>query len=938
MERRDTFLWLDTGEGENGEMELRVKCKSPAEGQVHFRITGPGNLLREESRAISGTEIAFPCPGVELWDPEHPWLYEVSVSLEQDGVCTSRAQQRIGFRSLERKGQVLLWNHRPLKLKGICYRERKGDSEGTRRDLELFAAANVNFLRGIYGPFSEELLRVCDEMGFLVEDTAAFYDVGDTAPATQDLPHLREEYLGAVEEMLSVGSHTSILIWSLGHDCVWGANFRHAAEALRSVDPVRPLTFHLPMSVPQEDTVLDIWPVHYIDWKQPFDRCYDQMVIFHTPGAENEIGYMTAQADCRMPVLHEVWSPVACHNRDEIEKDPYIRKFWGESIRRFAEKSRSTEGCLGGAVLAGVDEDGSFEGMGRYEWGILDRNHIPKPEYEELRAAYAPVAVKSLCRENGRLILELENRFLFSDLSECRMIINGKEILDCGLQGAPGTVVRCCVDTENTQDIIIWIVSKDGRMEYASCRSRGQKRVCFLQQGEERESTGQENPGRKGGAEGGELTISREKEALIVSNAFYSYRFDRKTCLLTSAYAGSRQLLAGGPYLNCTGLLLGEWEGTGLDAGYADGRVQVTIEGSYRGVLSIRFILLLAGDGTLDTFNEVKELFRHLPHNVKAQIGMAPGGLNEKGAAYLLPENVAVTREDAGTYADENENRGAENTAESNMESVAEGNAGSATERSTESAAEGNMENAAKGSTESAVERNTESAAERNTAGCKDEYVRGDHVRICTPQARVRIEPAPWYTPEAMVDDRDPRMEFHGTWLLMDDYCGDYQGTETMSRTAGDSMSLRFRGTGVRLYGPLDINCGMCDVYLDGELIAENVDQYPDKVDLLGASRGYEKRYGLLLAQAHDLPEGEHELVVKVNGRKAPGAQNTYTSIDYAVLEGSAYRVGKRLNVDLDYNFVRLVRGCYKRPRVELVPGLREGFRMKLAAGCDGEV
>lgn len=48
--------------------------------------------------------------------------------------------------------------------------------------------------------------------------------------------------------------------------------------------------------------------------------------------------------------------------------------------------------------------------------------------------------------------------------------------------------------------------------------------------------------------------------------------------------------------------------------------------------------------------------------------------------------------------------------------------------------------------------------------------------------------------------------------------------------------------------------------------------------------------------------------------------------------------MGKRLNVDLDYNFIRLVRGCYKRPRVELVPGLREGFRMKLAAGCDGEV
>lgn len=850
MKKTDTFLWLDTREGEKGEMELVVKCMPSMEAQVHFQITGPGYASMEESRAFSGEEIAFSCPDVELWDPEHPRLYQVSVKIEKDGACVAQAEQRVGFRVLERKGKLLLWNRRPLKLKGICYRERKGDLEGTKKDLALFAAANVNFLRSIYAPFSEELLELCDEMGFLVENTAPFHDVGDAAPATQDLPHLREEYLVAVEDMISVGSHTSILIWSLGHNCVWGANFRHAAEFLRSVDLVRPLTFHLPMSVPQEDTELDIWPVHYIDWKQPFDLCYDQMVIFHTPGAENEIGYMTAKAECQLPVLHEVWSPVACHNRDEIEQDGYIRKFWGESIRRFAEKSWGTEGCLGGAVLAGVDEDGSFESMGKYEWGILDRNHIPKPEYEELRGAYAPVVMKSFRREKGRLILEIENRFLFMNLSECKILVNGKEIGNDEWKGAPGCTAVCSVDAEKKEDVTICIVSKEGGREYASFRCPGDAG---------------EKPGQRGKAGGSGLAISWEMEALIISNDFYSYRFDRKECLLTAAYAGNRQILAGGPWLNCTGLLLGEWVGEALDAEYTDGRVQVTIEGSYRGVLSIRFILLIAGDGTLDTFYEVKELWRHMPHNVKAQIGMAPGGLNEKGVAYLLPGDIEV------------------------MEEKEEGH-----------------------------------------SAC---------VQICSRQeVRVRVEQAPWYTKEAMVDDRDPRMVFRGSWLSMDDYCGDYCGTETMSRVTGDSMSLRFKGTGVRLYGPLDINCGMCDVYLDGELIAENVDQYPDKVDLQGASRGYEKRYGLLLAQVHDLPEEEHELVVKVNGKKAPGAQNTYTSIDYAVLEGSAYRVGKRLSVDLDYNFVRLVRGCYKRPRVELVPGLREGFRMKLVAGDSGEV
>ena len=54
---------------------------------------------------------------------------------------------------------------------------------------------------------------------------------------------------------------------------------------------------------------------------------------------------MIADADYPVPVLHEVWSPVVCHNRDEIQRDPGIRDFWGKSIRTFVEKSARTQGA-----------------------------------------------------------------------------------------------------------------------------------------------------------------------------------------------------------------------------------------------------------------------------------------------------------------------------------------------------------------------------------------------------------------------------------------------------------------------------------------------------------------------------------------------------------------------------------------------------------------
>lgn len=137
-----------------------------------------------------------------------------------------------------------------------------------------------------------------------------------------------------------------MLLWSLGHDCAWGVNFGIIRDRIRELDDIRLMTFHLPMSIPEEEPQMDVWPVHDIDWRLPFDKTYDQMVIFHTPGAENEIGYMIADADYPVPVLHEVWSPVVCHNRDEIQRDPGIRDFWGKSIHTFVENQLGLQGAL----------------------------------------------------------------------------------------------------------------------------------------------------------------------------------------------------------------------------------------------------------------------------------------------------------------------------------------------------------------------------------------------------------------------------------------------------------------------------------------------------------------------------------------------------------------------------------------------------------------
>lgn len=327
-----------------------------------------------------------------LWNPDSPRLYRIRAALLQDKDVLGVWEKRAGLCSIQKDGQTVRLNGSPLKLRGLAYREPL-DCEGfdVEADLRLFAEANVNYLRSLYYPFSSRLLSLCDEMGILVEQSAPVDEVGQTLPANQNAPALLPLFLGQYREMLLRDrSHPCILLWALGNNSVWGSQFAAELSLTRSLDPDRLVNFHLPMSLPQDEWIPDVWSVQYGAWNLPSDTCYDHMVIFHTQGADNAIGYATGKAqDYHLPVLHDVFAPVPVHDLDDLERDPGVHDFWGESVTRFWENIRTAPGALGGAVMAAVDEDGSFHpSLKDFCYGILDAHHQPKPEYWHLKMAY----------------------------------------------------------------------------------------------------------------------------------------------------------------------------------------------------------------------------------------------------------------------------------------------------------------------------------------------------------------------------------------------------------------------------------------------------------------------------------------------------------------------------------------------------------------------
>lgn len=784
------------------QIELKEMDGTPVRKKCFFLENGAGTCRME-------------IKGVRPWSPLKPYRYRVVVSQitgESAGrqgqisdvsgqiseSCGQEGREEIisaciGFRNIKKSGSEIFWNGEKVRLKGICYREKPGtDIEVQRRDLIFFKKAGINYIRSIYGPFSQGMLELCDELGFWTEDTAPLYGIGDTMPATQNSPvHLEEQYMGPFRKMVEESfSHVSILLWSLGHDCVWGSNFRQMYRYIKSVDGQRLVNFHLPMTIPEEEPAMDVWSVHYIDWRQAMDEHFDQMVIFHTPGAHNEIGYATGRAEgCQMPVLHDIYAPIPCHNLEQIERDPGIREFWGESLKRFCTRMDACPGCLGGAVLAAVDEDGeALDGQGHpigeltdLKWGILDAGHNPKPEYHHVRMAY-------------------------------------------------------------------------------------QEKRPFVKR---------ELPGY-----------------MEVSNGRFTYLFSRETCLLEKALADGAEVLTGGPYLQATRLKLEPWEGKGTEILImADGNALAVLRGCYGRVCEVTFTLTLYPDGKIKTEYEIDKLAAFMPHTVKAGIGLDPGGLDERGVAYRTAagmDELSWIRKGLWDWYPK-EHIGAES-----------------------GRADINMQEAFR----SMKHHILNATLVRQADGARVQAVSdGSH--------SVRLEA--WPDECMVVNDRDERISYQGQWQHMDDGCGNFRDTETLSRYKGDSYTFTFTGTGIAVYGPTDILYGKSRFFLDGELAGEEVSQYPKAAEFPVMSQGYEKRYRVCLFHISELEDGEHTLRAEVLGEKEKAAQDTYVSLDHMIVESPRYPLSQRLIINNDFNYTRLVQGNYMRDKVELKAGIKDG-------------
>ena len=192
-----------------------------ADGNEVERVEEVVNVADASSKGLQ-----FVLDEAHLWSIEDPYLYTLVTEVESlEGQLFDRYETRMGLRYFEfsaEKGFSL--NGKPVKINGVCLHHDFGclgsafNKNAARRQLEILKEMGCNAIRTSHNPPAPELLDLCDEMGFIVQDEA--FDMWRKRKTTYDYSRYFNEWheRDLTDFIIRDRNHPSIFMWSIGNE------------------------------------------------------------------------------------------------------------------------------------------------------------------------------------------------------------------------------------------------------------------------------------------------------------------------------------------------------------------------------------------------------------------------------------------------------------------------------------------------------------------------------------------------------------------------------------------------------------------------------------------------------------------------------------------------------------------------------------------------
>ena len=331
---------------------------------VTIRIPEAHVEKKFQADANGRAEFSF-AADLTLWSPENPKLYSVEISSETD-----RVTDHIGFRSIAVRGTDILLNGKPLFLRGISVHEesplrsgRAWNDDDARTLLGWAKQLGCNFVRLAHYPHNEAMLRMADELGFLVwEEVPVYWTIQWENPVT-----LRNAENQLAELITRDHNRASLIIYSVANETpISEPRNRFLLELVRlahSSDPARLVSAALQEDEVQEggrlsyrinDPIaneLDVmgsneyigWYVHSIadldvtDWSSK----YDKPMIMSEFGADALFGL---HGDPQARWTEEYQESLYQHQIGMLKRIPFLRGTSPWVLKDFRSPRRTLPG------------------------------------------------------------------------------------------------------------------------------------------------------------------------------------------------------------------------------------------------------------------------------------------------------------------------------------------------------------------------------------------------------------------------------------------------------------------------------------------------------------------------------------------------------------------------------------------------------------------
>lgn len=224
---------------------------------------GQGHILTQN--------LTIPTPS--LWSPDSPTLYHIRTELLDGNRPADQYHTPLGVREFHFDAdRGLFLNGQNIIMKGVCNHHDLGPlgaalwDVALERRLRLLKEMGCNAIRTAHNPPSPELLRLCDEMGFLVINEtfdewrrgwARDPETGKLVASKENKGKAKYGYNRYFDEWAKIDltdhlrrdrNHPSVIMWSVGNEVPEAQKFgevetmQQLRDLCHQLDPTRPVT------------------------------------------------------------------------------------------------------------------------------------------------------------------------------------------------------------------------------------------------------------------------------------------------------------------------------------------------------------------------------------------------------------------------------------------------------------------------------------------------------------------------------------------------------------------------------------------------------------------------------------------------------------------------------------------------------------------------